>query len=216
MLCHGGLIKVQEQAEKEFPNNVWKQREFLEANPFQIGVGCSFVVVGLLTKKSGYHIAHARSSTLHCQVCTTAGGKVKLKELLSSESFVQSIRAHGGRASEKVLRAEAGKLGFGGDAATPDLFWRANARIRGEENGQSDSKWRAFPLYMQRLAVISNVYARTWLDGQGVFKGVFVLMYPAYAVIKAIGRPVCSTDMGHFKHDVFDGTNATGELDSSI
>ena len=60
------------------------------------------------------------------------------------------------------------------------------------------------------------MYARTWLDGQGVFKGVFVLMYPAYAVIKAIGRPVCSTDMGHFKHDVFDGTNATGELDSSI
>ena len=67
----------------------------------------------------------------------TAGGKVKLKELLSSEIFVQSIRAQGGRASEKVLRAEAGKLGFGGDAATADLFWRANARIRGEENGLS-------------------------------------------------------------------------------
>ena len=112
---------------------------------------------------------------LHIQ--TTAGGKLKLKELLSSESFAQSIRAHGGRASEKVLRAEAGKLGFGGDAATADLFWRANARIRGEENGHSDSKWRAFPLYMQRLAAISNVYARTWLDGQGVFKGVFVLMH---------------------------------------
>ena len=213
MLCRGGnlFLKVQEKALKEFPTNEWKQLEFVEANPFQTGVGCSFVVVGLWTKKLGYHIAHARSSTLHCQVCTTAGGKVKLSELLASESFVQSIRAHGGRASEKVLRAEAGKLGFAGDAATADLFWRANARIRGEENGLSDTKWRAFPLYMQRLADTANVYCRTWLDGNGVFEGVFILMYPAYEVIKAIGRPVCSTDMGHFKHDVFDGTNATGK-----
>ena len=205
------VVQVQDQAEKEYPNNEWKQREFLEANPFQTGVGCSFVVVGLLSKKLGYHVAHARSSPLHCQVCTTAGGKVKLTDLLASESFVQSIRAHGGRASEKVLRAEAGKLGFAGDAATADLFWRANARIRGEENGLSDTKWRAFPLYMQRLADTANVYCRTWLDGKGVFEGVFILMYPAYEVIKAIGRPVCSTDMGHFKHDVFDGTNATGK-----
>ncbi len=163
MLCRGNIVmlKVEEQALKEFPNNEWKQREFVDANPFQTGVGCSFVVVRLLTKKLGYHIAHARSSTLHCQVCTTAGGKVKLTEFLASESFVQSVRTHGGRASEKVLRAEAGKLGFGGDADTADLFWRANARIRGKENGLSDSKWRAFPLYMQRLANTSNVCCRT-------------------------------------------------------
>ena len=206
------MVQVQEQAEKEYPNNVWKQGEFLEANPFPEGTGCSFVVVGLFTKKLGYHVAHTRSSTVHCKVCTTAGGKVTLTELLASESFVQSIKAHGGRASEKVLRAEAGKLGFGGDAATADLFWRANRRIRGEENGLSDAKWRAFPLHMQTLADTSNVYCRTWLNGKGVFEGVFMLMYPAFEVIKAIGRPVCSTDMGHFKHDVFDGTNATGKI----
>jgi hypothetical protein len=63
---------------------------------------------------------------------------------------------------------------------------------------------------MQRLASTSNVFCKTWLDGNGVFKGVFILMYPPYAVIKAIGRPVCSTDMGHFKNDIFEGTNATG------
>ncbi len=122
---------MQEQGEKEYPNNTWMQREFAQANPFQRELGCSYVVVGLFTKQSGYHVAHARSSIMHSQVCTTAGGKVKLKELLSSESFERSIRAHGGRATEKVLRPEAGKLGFGGDAATADLFWRANARIRG-------------------------------------------------------------------------------------
>jgi hypothetical protein len=207
---------VQEQAEKEYPNNTWKQREYADANPFPKKLGCSYVVVGLFTKQLGYHVAHGRSSIMHCQVCTTAGGKVKLQELLSSESFVRSIRAHGGRASEKVLRAEAGKLGLGGDAATADLFWRANARIRGEENGQSDNKWRAFPLYMQRLASTSDVFCKTWLDGHGVFKGAFILMYPAYAVIKAIGRPVCSTDMGHFKNDIFEGTNATGSYNYSF
>jgi hypothetical protein len=99
-----GVVQVQGQAEKEYPNNLWKQREFLEANPFQTGVGCSFVVVGILSKKLGYHVDHARSSTLHCQVCTTAGGKVKLTDLLASESFVQSIRVD---ARRKLIQREA-------------------------------------------------------------------------------------------------------------
>ncbi len=101
---------------------------------------------------------------------------------------MQSIRAHGGRALEKVLRAEAPKLGFGHDAATADLFWGANVRIRGKENRLSDSKWRASPLYMQRLADISNVYCSIWRDCQCVYKGVFMLIYPAFEVIKAIYR----------------------------
>jgi hypothetical protein len=46
VLFRGGVVKFQEQALKEYPNNAWKQREFLVAKPFQIGVG-------LFTKKFG-------------------------------------------------------------------------------------------------------------------------------------------------------------------
>ncbi len=34
--------------------------------------------------------------------------------------------------------------------------------------------------------------------------------YAAVAVVREHGKPVCSTDFGHFKHDYFDGLNATG------
>ncbi len=48
------------------------------------------------------------------------------------------------------------------------------------------------------------------VDNNGVFKSAFVVHYAAVDVVKAHGRPVCSTDFGHFKHDYFDGLNATG------
>ena len=48
------------------------------------------------------------------------------------------------------------------------------------------------------------------MDNNGVFKSAFVVHCAAVDVINAHGRPVCSTDFGHFKHDYFDGLNATG------
>jgi hypothetical protein len=48
------------------------------------------------------------------------------------------------------------------------------------------------------------------VDIDGVFEAAFVIHLGAIEVLKASGRPVCSTDMGHFKHDLFDGLNCTG------
>jgi hypothetical protein len=48
------------------------------------------------------------------------------------------------------------------------------------------------------------------VDTNGVFKSAFVVHCAAVKVINSHGRPVCSTDFGHFKHDYFDGLNATG------
>ncbi len=50
------------------------------------------------------------------------------------------------------------------------------------------------------------------VNNDGVFQAAFVIHLAAVEVIKAYGRPVCSTDMGHFKHDLFDGLNCTGTL----
>jgi hypothetical protein len=51
-----------------------------------------------------------------------AQGKVKLPMLLRNPGFVATLFAHGGKATEQVMRAEAAKLGYGGDAASSDLF----------------------------------------------------------------------------------------------
>ena len=50
------------------------------------------------------------------------------------------------------------------------------------------------------------------VDAEGVFESAFVVHLAAITVIREYGRPVCSTDMGHFKHDLFDGINCTGTL----
>ena len=55
---------------------------------------------------------------------------MKLPMLLRNPGFVATLVAHGGKATEQVMRAEAAKLGYGGDAASSDVFWRANAKVR--------------------------------------------------------------------------------------
>jgi hypothetical protein len=47
-------------------------------------------------------------------------------------------------------------------------------------------------------------------NGNNTFNTYFVAFYPVRDVLLHHGRPVCSTDMGHFKHQLFDGMNATG------
>jgi hypothetical protein len=130
--------------------------------------------------------------------------------LIQDDSFMTSLQAHGGRATEKVMRTEAGKMGYGGNAAPRYLFYRANAALRSKEDELWLPKWNAFWVYMERLRKVSNFYTYVVGDADGVFKYAFVGMYPAVEVIKVAGRPVCSTDMGHSKHDVFEGMNATG------
>jgi hypothetical protein len=137
-------------------------------------------------------------------------GRLKKSMLVRDDCFMTSLQAHGGRASEKVMRSEAGKMGYGGDAATRDVFYRANKAIRCAEDALWQPKWKAFALYMKRLREVSNVYTHVVGDAEGTFKYAFVCMYPAVEVIKTTGRPVCSTDMGHSKHDLFEGMNATG------
>ena len=85
------------------------------------------------------------------------------------------------------------------------------------------NRWRLFhvaqgvlPLYVSFFTstevLVLQIYFNLigQVDNNGVFKSVFVVHYAAVAVVREHGRPVCSTDFGHFKHDYFDGLNATG------
>jgi hypothetical protein len=133
---------------------------------------------------------------------------VKLPMLLRNPGFVATLVAHGGKATEQVMRAEAAKLGYGGDAASSDLFWRANAKVWDTDNNLWEAKWSALPKYLTKLREGSASYTY-WYTGTVTVR-YFVAFYPVRDVLQLHGRPVCSTDFGHFKHQLFDSTNATG------
>ena len=132
--------------------------------------------------------------------------------LLRDPGFVTTLQAHGGKATEteRVMRAEAAKLGFGGDAATPDVFWRANASLRSIDNHLWDAKWSALSSYLIQLREGSSCYTHWKTNADNTFRYYFVAFYSVRDLLQTNGRPVCSTDMGHFKHQLFEGMNATG------
>ena len=70
-----------------------------------------------------YFTSHI-STTRHC---TVTGGRVTGAMLLNNVSFSGTVSNHGGKGLVvSVLRKEAGKVGYGGNAAKPDVFWRVN------------------------------------------------------------------------------------------
>ncbi len=125
MFFHGLRFRVSAEALETFPTNTWQQKSMIDANAFDASTCCQLLAVGLWSKKNGHHLALDRSKLNNCNLCSGSGGKVKKFMLVKDDSFIASLQAHGGRASEK--------MGYGGDAATRDVFYRANKAIRGAE-----------------------------------------------------------------------------------
>ena len=104
-------------------------------NPYKPGNNiCKYCVVARLTVKEGIHISEKESHFTHSDSCPVVSGKVTSKILLKEKSFVATVANFGGKASEKVMRAKAAKLRFGGDAASEAVFWRVNAMVRHKGN----------------------------------------------------------------------------------
>jgi hypothetical protein len=115
---------------------VAKRDEMVALNPYKPGKNiCKYCVVARLTVKKGIHISEKESHFTHSDSCPVVAGKVTSKMLLKEKSFVATVANFGGKASEKVMRAEAAKVGFGGDAASEAVFWRVNAMVH--QNGNS-------------------------------------------------------------------------------
>ncbi len=96
--------------------------------------------------------------------------------LLRDKAFVATVFNHGGKAPEKVMRAEAAKIGCGGNAATEDVFWRVNKHIREQSNSWWDAKWAALPQYLKRLYEEANV----WTDHSKGSRSLFSITVNAY------------------------------------
>jgi hypothetical protein len=73
-------------------------------------------------------ISHCNSWFFQTRHCTVVGGRVTASMLMSDASFSGTVSNHGGKGLVSVLRKEAGKLGYGGNAARSDVFWRVNAK----------------------------------------------------------------------------------------
>ncbi len=126
-------------ANAQFAGNVAKRDEMVALNPYKPGLNiCRYCVVARLTVDDGIHISFKDSVFTHSDSCPVVAGKVTSKILLKETSFVATVVNFGDKASEKVMRAEAAKLGFGGDAASEAVVWRVNAImviLVGRKNG---------------------------------------------------------------------------------
>ena len=81
------------------------------------------------------------------------------------------------------------------------------------DNNLWEEKWAALPTYLTQLREDSAAYTHWKNNTDNSFSYYFVAFYTVRDVLQLHGRPVSSTDMGHFKHDLFDGMNATGLYD---
>ena len=147
-------------ATTQFPDNVAKAEEMVALNPFVAGPSvCPFTIVAKKTVGKGIHICELKSIFTHNDAFPVVRGKVTSKMLMKDKSFVATVANFGGRASEKVMRAEAAKIGFGGDAASEGVFWRVNALVRHTGNSSWEEKWGAMPLYLIYTALRTRVTA---------------------------------------------------------
>jgi hypothetical protein len=178
LLNHVYFYKVKSAALRRFPDNVWQQKKMIKLNPFDDNVYCQFVVIGRWSAKEKHHVSVGECCLIHSPNCTVTGGKVKLQMLYRNPGFVATLVAHGGRATEKVMRAEAAKLGLGGDAASADVFWRANGRVRNLDNNLWEAKWSALPQYPTKLKEGNAAYTFWSRNGNNTFNKYFVAFYP--------------------------------------
>ncbi len=90
-------------ANAQFAGNMAKRDEMVALNPYKPGLNiCKYCVIARLTVEDG----------IHSDSCPVVAGKVTSKMLLKETSFVATVANFGGKVSEKVMRAEAAKLGF--------------------------------------------------------------------------------------------------------
>ncbi len=128
--------------------------------PFVAGSNiCNFCVTARRSVTRGIYICSSSSILAHSHTCPVIGGRVTSKMLLGDKAFVATVCNHGGKAPEKVMRAEAAKIGYGGNAATEDVFWRVNKHIRKQSNSWWDVKWLL-------CRITSNVYTKCLTCGQ--------------------------------------------------
>jgi hypothetical protein len=83
----------------------------------------------MLSFNTNFKLLYSKTFTIiSTRFCTISRGKVTSSMLLKDAHFSSTVANHGGKGPVSVLRKEAGKLGYGGNAASRDVFWRVNAK----------------------------------------------------------------------------------------
>jgi hypothetical protein len=121
-----------------------------------------------------------------------------------------TLEAHGNKATMQVMKVEAAKIGLGGSTVQKYTMCRHQRGQRARDNEDYEKQFEELPRWFRRLFKQNSGYCAIATDDEGVFEYAFLTLGPVQDAIKASGRPVCSTDFGHMKHDFFGGLNATG------
>jgi hypothetical protein len=182
----------------------------LKLNKFEGKGACRFKATA--NKARSGRVTLSTSSNLeHDATCPIASGKVKGKMLSKAgDNFKSTLEAHGYKANLKVMETEAAKAGLGGYTVSKDVMYSFQRRSRKKLNEDYEKQFAELPHFLRRLLHKNTGYSAVVLDSKGVFEHAFMSLGVAQDVIKIHGRPVCSTDFGHMKHDLFGGLNATG------
>ena len=171
---------------------------------------CAFVAIASVCRKPPQHaVVSKKSHVVHSYFCPVAKGKIPSKLLANDPDFAQSCRANGNKATHKALQDQAPKAGFAASADQHTLY-RAQRKIRARDNEAWEPQWQELSRYLARLEAADAAYVHVEVDGEDTFRYAFVAFKPMYEALKVHGRPVCSTDFGHFKLDMFGGLNAIG------
>lgn len=197
---------VQEEAALRHPGDVQRQAEFARLNRFKGDGACQFVALGSLNRTTKRVTVSMKSNLHHSPFCPVTEMKAKRRSLLRDPIFRDKVQGMGGRATFKALGSTLGST------ADPDVVMAAQRRLREIENQAFDAMFREMPTVLTKLHTI-NPGMHLQLDvnlNTKAFVCAFVSFGQAAEALRLCGRPVCSTDFGHSKHDLFDGVAAVG------
>ena len=161
--------------EAQYPNDADKRAEAmaLKSNTFKGDHACQFKAIAFKTKKDDHVVFKlSRNSVLtHSQSCPVAKGMVKASMLTTNSDFRASVGAAGNKATLKSMRTEASKSGMGGSGATPDVFYRAQRRVRQEELAAYDAQFQEIPGFLKKVMDANpGTYTKVKTYPDGTFK----------------------------------------------
>jgi hypothetical protein len=201
--------QVKQTAIEKYPNDCERQTDLIALNPFK-GVGaCDFRATANKNRKSEQVALSALSKLTHSATCPVAGAVVKGKVLRADPGLVACLETHGHRAKLKTIVGEAAKAGLGGDAASADVLYRAQRTVRKEMSATYELKFVELPRFLSTFLDANKGFSKVEVRADGTFVYAFLAFGAVHDALTVTGRPVLSTDFGHFKGD-FEGLNATG------
>ena len=120
---------------------------------------------------------------------------------MADGEFLRAVQSHGGHAAYKNLSAGRG------DAAGVAVVMRAQKHIRDFDEKAYEKQFTVLPQYLANsIRKNPTSFYRLETEPDGRFKWAYLCFGFVAEALRVCGRTVCSTDFGHMKNGLFQGT----------